>query len=229
MAKNSSNPEAETPQEAETSGQSSAAAAHRKHKAKRFAASVIADKGTEGDRIALVSRPMDVYVGRPNPRRFCRFHPTLEFPIFVFEDPNVDDEDDLPTTYVLTQDIAAKLDPDDVRRGTLFVYVYRSSRPRPCLWLALDAIPGSRLSEDWYDARIDIIGVAKNEWTRIKRSPDKKVCAYEPIHPLSAHYGDPDWDRILQGREIEELVEIAFGKNVIDDLDHPAIADFLGV
>ena len=208
---------------------SSGASELRKYKAKKFAASVAAGTGTEGDRVGLVQRPMEVPEGRPNSRRFVRFHPEMEFQVYVFEDPNVDDEDDLPTKYLVTPEVARNMDPDDVRRATLYVYVYRSSRPRPSLWLVPDPKLGNSKSEDWHDAKIEIIGHAREEWTRIKRSPDRKVSSYEPIHPLSAVYADPDWDRILQGREIEELVQLAFGKDVIDSMDHPAIVDFLGL
>jgi hypothetical protein len=208
--------------------QSSAAANTRKIEGARFAAKVIAPAGTEADRVQLINRPMDVHQGRPKSRRFVQFHPTLEAPVYTFEDPNADDEDDLPTTYLVGHDLLDEVGAD-VRRATVYVYTYRGARPRPSLWIIPDPISGNTKSEEWHDAKLEIIEIARAEWTRIARSPDRKVSGYEPIHPLTARYGVPDWDRILGGRDVGELLHLAFGRDVIDSMDHPALKDFYGL
>ena len=75
--------------------------------------------------------------------------------------------------------------------------------------------------DDWNQSALDAAGMAQGRWIRV--AANLHLGAYE-IYEASADLPDPEWPDVPFGK----LLKVAFGKRIIDSLDHPVLKKLRG-
>ena len=189
--------------------------------AEKLAAELELPRGLGIGATKTIKRTLKIALRRPNPRRFIRVHPDLKRRVAVFKDPN--DEDEFENAeYVCTGAVAEELETD-CRYALLRVYLNKTGSLG--LWLCYEPQLDMKRTDVWAITRLACAEVAESKWVRIHRSEDGQGYGYtEPELQIP----DPDWERVLQGRQMPELIHLACRDRVIDSLDHPVLKDFFG-
>jgi hypothetical protein len=184
-------------------------------------ASLILPAGHGVGMARMVKTTMRLKAKKPNPRRFLRVHPDMSAAVAIFLDPNDEDEFE-KAPYVVLGHVAEELSVEAVP-NMVYLYTYRTGSLG--LWPCPLAGPGGRASTAWGSTRLEIAEKAKTSWLRCHASVDGEGYAYtEPVD----RFPEPDWDRLLRGRSMLQLLGIAFRDRVIDSVDHPVLREFEG-
>ena len=77
----------------------------------------------------------------------------------------------------------------------------------------------------WSTTALDALSIAKEKWIRLIPNMDRGW--FEMEQPL-ADWDLPDWDRILAGRSLEDLINLGFKGNIIQTEDHQVIKVLYG-
>jgi hypothetical protein len=154
-------------------------------------------------------------VKKPNKQTFFRIHPGAEwrdnFPIIDLKD---DGEE-----YIVARPLVPELFAEVVykqlrlgitRQGNLFFLPLRLPGP-----------DGKDMA--WWSSLREHADRAETHWLRV--IPNKELGAYEALQ-ASDSLSEPEWD--LQGLRFWNLIEIAFKKFLITDLEHPVVKRLRG-
>ncbi len=169
----------------------------------------------------MIKKTLKIKLAKPHPRRFIRVHPELKKRVAVFVDPNDEDEFER-AEYLLTGAVAEELETDCFF-GVLRVYYNKSGSLG--LWLLKEPKRDQARADVWALTRMQCAEVAETKWIRIHRSDDGQGYGY--TQPES-EMPEPEWERILGNRDMNDLVSLAARDRIIDSLDHPVIQGFFG-
>jgi hypothetical protein len=154
-------------------------------------------------------------VRRPNKQTFFRVHPGGEwrdnFPIIDLKDDREEYIVAKPLVPELFTEIVYKqLRLGITRQGNLFFL------PLP--------LPGPDGKDNpWWSSLRELADRAETNWIRV--ISNKELGAYEALQASDA-LSEPAWD--LQGLKFWDLIEIAFKKFLITDIEHPVVKRLRG-
>jgi hypothetical protein len=173
-------------------------------------------RATEQSQRALQERKNEVemLVGKPDKTSFFRTHPDHCFKAAMIESQSKE-------IYLVTNDIAI-----DVAMATESV-VFKLFRGHVNqigtygIWPIKYARGDERL-DGWNLSAQDIALQAETEWVRLVSN--LKGGEYKAF-PAQKDFGEPKWPVL----EFPELVSRAFGKRVVDTIDHPVVLALKGL
>jgi hypothetical protein len=169
------------------------------------------------DDIDVVKILVTVPVKRPGRNEFFRVHPSPEYVIdnYVLEHESEMDR----TTYWVVPGLWDAL-LDNLRKVRLFTCM--DKRGNVFLWPAkLPAADGSAAARGWYLSGLRAAEEAKKVWVKIVGN---KAAGAHDVMIARGDLGEPQWpDKTLQ-----ELVKLAFGDKVIDNMGHAVVREING-
>jgi hypothetical protein len=154
-------------------------------------------------------------VKKPNKQTFFRIHPGEEwrdnFPIIDLKDDGEEYIVARPLVpELITEVVIKQLRLGITRQGNLFFLPLRLPGP-----------DGKDMA--WWSSLREHADRAETHWLRV--IANKELGAYEALQ-ASDSLNEPEWD--LQGLRFWNLIEIAFKKFLITDLEHPVVKRLRG-
>ena len=163
---------------------------------------------------AVKTEITEVAVGKPGKQEFIRVHPSPDYRLDV---AIVEHE---RTTYLVVPELANGALRDQVGAVTLFTV--QNTQHVTYLWPV--ALPKEGRSNSWTDSARELALKAMVQTIQIRANHNPKAARYDAIVPIG-NPPEPEWPSL----SFRELLRLAFGSNVISDLEHPVARRLLGI
>lgn len=195
---------AEKPEAADTAGGLSQFDPARLRLSQDFGASV-------GVKKALLTVP----VRKPSKEWFLQTHPSEEYRIQTAVLELKEDRE----TYLVDPALWPELSTESTF-GPRAIFTAITRQGVVFLWPVRLPGPDGKL-DDWSQSALDAAGMARGRWIRV--ASNMHLGAYE-VFEASADLPAPEWPDV----PFSKLLEVAFGKRYVKDLDHPVLKKLRG-
>ena len=130
-------------------------------------------------------------------------------------------------TYVVSDSIVSAIIEDERVNGAIYncrLFMYVTRHGAVGLWpVKIPLGEGQELNE-WSESALRVIDQAKSEWIRHQRKNSKTTGYITITADMPEVMGEPAWPK----ESFEEILELAFGDKIIEDLEHPVFKTLRG-
>jgi hypothetical protein len=164
-----------------------------------------------------------VPVKKPNKQHFVRVNPdpAYRLPVAMLK-LKTEGETRETSSYIVNPRFATQLQGDptyDVCSVTLFTYIDRKGNVG--LWPATMPAEDGR-QQNWHISALEAVQEAMTSWCRV--IPNMTIGSNEVLK-ANGRIPEPIWSDVPP---LSELLRIAFGDGIIDNIDHPALQKLRG-
>lgn len=146
----------------------------------------------------------------PDPEEFSIFARMLEVESginkeFFFIDPALDDNEEVG--WLIERDSQEYM-----------LHLYVTNRNQMKFW------PIKETDNPWPESARKALSISRDKWIRLIADQDdgRYMCEEDDSYTV-----EPNWEQLLQGKTMLDLMNLAFGKNFISSADHPLFAELM--
>ena len=163
-----------------------------------------------------------VPVGRPSSQVFVQVHPSEDYHFLA---PLIAHEDEQSARYLIHPTYLPKIvGSTNIKFHVEKLYLYTTRQGGLGLWPI--KLPKDQRENTWLESQMGAIEAAMENWVCVTTNQSRRMYIAEKARGM---FPPPDWDAILQGRTMYQILATAFKDRLILSEEHPLIQKLLGM